>query len=893
MSDDRRPTPDEMLDRARAEAAAAGRGRLKVFFGAAPGVGKTYAMLEAAQARRRRGDDVVVAWLETHGRADTEAAARGLERVPPRTVAHRGLRLLELDLDAVLARRARLVLVDELPHTNAPGSRHHKRWQDVEELLASGADVFTTLNVQHLESLRDVVASVTGVPVQETVPDAVLDAADEIEVVDLPPDELLDRLREGKVYVPEQAERAAERFFRKGNLIALRELALRRAAERVDAQAGAWRREEGVRRPWGVRDRLLVAVSTSPQSADLVRATARMAARLHAPFLALSVETPAVERAPEADRARLSDTLALATRLGGEVVVVRGDRVGDEVLAIAHTRDVTRIVVGKPGPETGRGGSSLVDWLVHHAEGVEVLVTRGEPSAPTAPPPRAPRPRTRVRHVVGALLAVAAATAVGVVGGGVLALADQAMLYVLAIVAVASWAPRAPVFLATGASVLALNWFFVPPVHHFAVADARHLLTFAGMALVGTVVNVLATRLRGAADRAQERERRTAALYALARDLAGTADADLVAATAARSIADVARAPVAVLLPGEGDALRAAAGGEADFASDEREREIARWAYVHGKPAGHGTDTLPAARATWVPLAAAGRARGVVGVGRRDDGSARAASDQQALDTLVAQTALALERVAMAEEARRAARTAHDERLRSTILSGVSHDLRTPLAAITGAADALLDPQAQVDEASRRALVEGIRSEGARLGRLVADLLDLSRIESGTAVHRDPYPLEEVVASAMLRTRSLLSGRRVAVDLPQQVLLVALDPVLMEQVLVNLLENAAKYTPPGSPVDVRVAVQDRRVVVEVADRGPGIPAGEEERVFEKFHRLRPEGVPGTGLGLAVCRAVVEAHGGRITAGNRPGGGASFRLELPFDPGEQAPAEATS
>jgi len=894
VRDDRRPDPEALLARAARESARERRGELKIYFGASPGVGKTYAMLEAAQARRRRGEDVVVGWIEPHGRADTERLLAGLEVVPPRVVEHRGITLREMDLDAVLARRPALVLVDELAHTNAPGSRHGHRWRDVEELLDAGIDVHSTLNVQHVESLRDVVAGITGVVVGETVPDSVLDRADEIELVDLPPAELLQRLKDGKIYVPAQAERAMERFFAKGNLIALRELALRRTAERVDVQGDEWRRDQGIERPWAARERVLVAVSPSPQSADLVRSAARMAARMKAPFLALSVETPASDGLGEADRARVSAHLALAERLGGETLVVRGERVGDEILAVARARDVTRIVVGTPGPRRpfARRGSDLVDWLVRRAQGIDVLVTRGE-SGPRPAPVRPPAPPSSppTHHLI-ALALVAAASGLCLVTRPWLSIADQAMIHLVAVIVAASRLHRAASISAAVAAVAALDFFFVPPFYTFAVSDVRHVVTFGVLLATSLLVSRFAARLRGHADAARERERRTAALYAMSRDLTGSRDVAAIAAIGARHVADLLAVEVAAYLRAEGgaeagDGLRVAAGAGTAIASSEKERVVARWVLENGRAAGCGTETLPASEGLYVPLVSSGRTLGVFGAAVGGRAAPPTASERQLIETFAAQTAVALERAELAAEAERARVTVETERMRSTLLSTVSHDLRTPLASITGAAGAMLEPGTGIDEATRRELLTTIRDESDRLGRLVSDLLELTRLEGGgLAVRREWYPLEEVVASAVQRVRPRLASRAVTLDVPREVLLAEVDGVLLEQVVVNLLENAAKHTPAGTPIDVRLSSTADEVEFEVSDRGPGIPPGEEDRIFEKFHRIEvAEPVEGAGLGLAVCRAIVRAHDGRIRVENRPGGGATFRVTLPRGKGD--------
>ncbi|TAH37308.1 MAG: sensor histidine kinase KdpD [Planctomycetota bacterium] len=881
---DERPSPEEMLERAAAEEERRKRGRLKLFFGAAPGVGKTYAMLEQAQARRREGVDAVIGWLETHGRAETEALARGLEVLPPKLVEYRDKTLREFDLDGALRRRPALLLVDELAHSNAPGSRHARRWQDVLELLDAGIDVYSTLNVQHVESLNDVVAQITGVTVRETVPDLLVEQAGEIEFVDLPPDELLQRLREGKVYIPVQAERALEGFFRKGNLIALRELALRRVAERVGTQASEYRREHGIEQTWPTRDRILVAVSAAPQSADLVRAAARMARRLAAPWLAVGVETPAFDRLPPSARQQANDHLELAEQLGAETLVLRGQDAAEEILAVARKRNITRIVVGKPTRwrfwERMRG--SLVDRLVRGSGGIDIVITTGEPGPVSVPQAARPRPEGSLLQYALALGTVAAATGASWLLLPYVDLADHAMLYLLAILLVAGRCSRGPTLLAIVASVAALDFFFVPPYLTFVVAEFRYVVTFVVLLITGLLVSTLTLRLRRHAAGARQRERRTAALYAMSRDLTSRSEPEAVGRSAAARIRELLDLDVVIFLRGDAG-LEALAGAESALARSEHERAVARWVMEHGRPAGNGTETLPASVGLYLPLRGGERVLGVLAAAVGLHERTPAPSDLQLLDTCASLLGVALERALLSAESEQARLAAETERTRSTLLSAVSHDLRTPLAAIAGAAGALQQAGPELDPEQRAELLATIHEEAERLSRLVSDLLELTRIESGAVQPRTEWcPLEEVIASALARLQGPLEGRPVQLALPEEVLLVPMDAALVEQVFVNLLENAVKYTPPGSPIEVRARRTETAVEVEVSDRGPGLPPGEEERIFEKFYRPGASWqIPGTGLGLTVCRAILRIHGGRIRAENRLGGGARFVVELPL------------
>jgi two-component system sensor histidine kinase KdpD len=883
--EERRPSPEQMLERAALEEARAGRGQLRIFFGAAPGVGKTYAMLEAARARKRQGADLVVGLVEAHGRRETESLLEGLEVLPPLSIEHRGVRLREFDLDGALGRHPGLILVDELAHTNAPGSRHLRRWQDVVELIESGVDVYTTLNVQHVESLNDVVAQVTGVHVQETVPDSILDLADEIELVDLSPDDLLDRLRQGKVYIPAQAERAMRNFFRKGNLIALRELALRKTAERVDAQAVEWKREQGIEEPLPTRERILVAVNHAQQSADVVRSGRRMAASLRAPWIALAVETPAFDRLPEEVRDRVSEHLALAEGLGAERLVVRGERVSDEILAVARERNITRIVIGKPTHPRWRDWirGSLVDELVRGSEGVELVVTSGE-KGERERKRLLSRRRSRPAEYLWALVPVLSSTIICWVTRPVFNLADQAMVYLLGVLIAASALPRGPSLLAAVASVAALDFCFVPPYFTFAVGDMRYVITFVVMLIVGLSVSRRTVLIREQAEAARQRERRTAALFAMSREFTVEDEAGAIARTALTNVRDLTESEAVVLLARDGKELLPLAGETTGIFGTQRELAVARWVFEHGRPAGYGTDTLPASDTLFLPLIGAAGTIGVFGVALGQRKVDPSPSLRQLLETFVAQTALALERVLLREETSHAKLAIETERLRNDLLSTVSHDLRTPLASITGAAGVLLEKSAPLDEDERRELLETVKEESERLNRLVGNLLDLTRIESGTMhIRKEWVPVEEVVHSAIGRLAERLADHRVATDLPEAVLLVPIDPVLIEQVLVNLLENAAKYSPARSTITVRAAAAQDAIVCEVMDEGRGIPHGEEQKIFEKFYRVADgRRAEGAGLGLTVCQAIVRAHGGTIQAENRREGGALFRFSLPVE-----------
>jgi two-component system, OmpR family, sensor histidine kinase KdpD len=884
MNEERRPDPDALLERVREEELRSKRGKLKIFFGANAGVGKTYAMLEAAQRHLAEGRDVVIGWIETHGRQETAALLGGLPSLPARRYVYRDAQLSEFDLDAALARRPSLLVLDELAHTNATGARHAKRWQDVEELREAGIDVYTTLNVQHIESLNDVVTQITGVAVRETVPDAVLEQADEVELVDLPPDDLLQRLQEGKVYLPDQAQRAVRSFFRKGNLIALRELALRRTAERVDEQMRSYRRDHGIARTWPAAERLLVCVGPNPASVRLIRATRRMAAGLRAEWVALYVETPLHGRLPESDRQSLDANLRLVEQLGGNTAILSGHDVSAEVLAYARDHNVTKIVAGKPTHPRWRDRikGSLVDELVRGSGDIDVYILSGDVDEEERAVPLRPRAGARPSAYLPAALVVALCTLISWGMFPFFAASNLVLVYILGVAFVATRYERGPAVIASFLSVACFDFFFVPPYMTFAVTDTQYVLTFAIMLVVALLVSNLASRVREQTESARQRERRTAILYALSRDLAAIRGSESIAQASARHAADVMSTPAAVLLPRpDGRLIPMTAEGSA-FTLEPRDEGVARWVLEHGRMAGLGTDTLPGAGALFLPVTGTQRPVAVLGV--RPTGPQGFSPDQvHILEALASQTAAALERARLADEAQQALVDVETERLRNALLSSVSHDLRTPLAAITGAASSLLDDAEAVGPDARRELTATIFEEADRLNRLVRNLLDMTRLQSGTVrVARQWHPLEEIVGSALNRLEARLQGRPVVTRIGEDLPLVPLDGVLIEQVLVNLIENALKYTPGGTPVEISAWGAEGEVTIEVADRGPGVPPGEEERVFEKFHRIETRERPGgVGLGLTVCRGIVAAHGGRIWVENRPGGGAAFRFTLPL------------
>jgi two-component system, OmpR family, sensor histidine kinase KdpD len=888
---DARPDPDALLAKVQAEEAKQARGKLKIFFGAAPGVGKTYAMLEAGRKEGKAGADVVVGYVEPHIRPETQALVLGLDLLPRREVEYRGAKLQEFDLEAALARRPQILIVDELAHTNAPGLTHAKRWQDVEQALQAGINVYTTLNVQHLESLNDVVAQITGVVQRETVPDSVFEAADEVELVDIAPDDLVERLREGKVYVPHQAARAIEHFFRKGNLIALRELALLRMAERVNAQMESYRREHAISDTWPTNERLLVCVGPSPLSSRLIRATRRIAMRTKAPWLAVNVETPATMNMRQADRNRLTQNLQLAEQLGAETVTVSGPSVVEGVLSYARSRNVTKIIIGKsrrPRWQEILRGSFLYE-LTRQSGDIDVYIISGDPDEPPKPAPLLAAPSRNPANYFWAVLIVVLCTGLGALMFQRFALVNIVMVYLLGVVAISLRFGRGPSILASFLSVAAFDFFFVPPLFTFAVEDTQYIFTFVVMLATGLVISTLTSRVTLQAEAARQRERRIAALYALSRALTATQEVNEIVNAVSRQSGDAFDAQIALLLPDGKRRIEVQSVAFGAFQPDEKERGVAQWVFDHGQKAGFGTDTLPGAGALYLPLTVASGTVGVLGV-RPTQLSRLLEPDQvHLMEAFAGQTAVALERANLAAEAERVRVLVESERLRNSLLSAVSHDLRTPLTAIAGASSTLIEGGQGIDPTTRRELLESIYEEAESLNHLVGNLLDMTRLDAGAvSVQKEWQSVEELVGAVLNRLSRKLADRAVTTRLPADLPLIYVDALLIQQVLLNLLENAEKYSPPSAPIEITASTSDKKVTIEVGDRGPGLPAGDEKRIFEKFYRSpAARSRSGVGLGLTICRGIVELHGGKIWARNRDGGGALFGFALPL---EEQPSE---
>ncbi|MBR8335758.1 sensor histidine kinase KdpD [Burkholderia ambifaria] len=921
-----RPDPDQLLDKLQRDEEKQRRGQLKIFFGASAGVGKTYAMLQAARQRLQDGVDVVVGIVETHGRGETAALLDGLDVLPLARIEYRGRTLAEFDLDGALARAPQLILVDELAHSNVQGARHLKRWQDVYELLDAGIDVYTTVNVQHLESLNDVVGAITGIRVWETVPDRVFDAADEVTLVDLPAEELLERMRDGKVYLAQQAERAVRNFFRKGNLIALRELALRRTADRVDAQMREYRADRSIQRIWQARERLLVCVGPGPEAPTLVRAAARLAASVRADWIAVYVETPRLQRLPDARRQRTLDALKLAAELGAETATLAGDDAVAALIGYAKVRNVSKIVAGGSSKVglARRFARPFGEKLAERAGDVDLMLIRASASDEVRAVPldagardwrdafaHLGTRRSPLQHYLYAAAICAAITGVASVVSARLDLTNLVMLYLLGVVFSAVRLGRGPGVLQSFLSVAAFDFFFVPPRMSFSVSDTQYLLTFFGMLLTSLVISHLTSTLTRQASIAQRRERRTGAIYAMARELGAALTTEQIVEIGSRHVGEVFRARVAFLLPDSADQVRQKIeepDAVVTLTGADLDCDVGQWVYDQQKPAGRGTDTLPATTALYLPLKAPMRTRGVLAVASRDPRELEVPEQLRMLDAFAAQIALALERVHYVEIARDALVNMESERLRNSLLSAISHDLRTPLTTIVGFSSMLANARAAAPHtpaAERSAqregeLVDAIHDEALRMTGIVTNLLDMARLQAGSVqLKREWSLLEETVGAALAACKRVLEHHPARVSLPADLPLLQMDAVLMERLLTNLFENAAKYTPADTPIDIGAArvTDDGRpfVRVHVDDHGPGLPSGMETRIFDKFTRGEKESAtPGIGLGLAICRAIVEAHGGRIGALNRTGPdgrvtGARFWFTLPVDTPPAVPA----
>jgi len=881
---DTRPNPDLLLQRLNADDAQSKRGRLKIFLGASAGVGKTYAMLSAARAAQSQGTPLAVGIVETHGRSETEEMASDLPRLPMKELEYRGRILQEFDIDAALVfgsgHPGGLVLVDELAHSNAPECRHPKRWQDVSELLDAGINVWTTMNVQHLESLNDIVSGITGIRVWETVPDRIFDAANEVVVVDLPPDELLERLRQGKVYLPQQAELATKNFFRKGNLLALRELALRRTADRVDGEMQAYRLRSAVAPVWPNRESLLACVGTGEQDEKVIRSCARLAAQLDVSWHAVYVEVPTPHTTNEQQRNHVVRVLKLAQDLGATTAMMSAPAVAPALVRYAREHNLSRVVVGRPAKRwRWLGQRTLGEAIEAEADDLDVLHVSYANAGSTSPPiPRAHAVPSRTNWIgyVAALVICGATALLATPLRDVFELTNIVMMFLLAVVVVAIRYGRGPAVLAAFVGVGFFDFFFVSPLYTFVVSDAQYLFTFAVMLVVALVIGQLTAGLKLQADVAMERERRVRGLYEMSRDLSAALVVEQVAEVGMRFLAMEFGAKCALLVADDQDQLQVMPGATAEF-----DMGLAQWAFEHGEAAGRDTDTLPGNKYLVLPLKATMRLRGVLSIDSSEIGLL-SPEHRRMLDTCASLLAISFERIHYIDVAQKTTVQMESEQLRNSLLSAISHDLRTPLASLVGLADTLQlmkpPPVGQQQE-----LIQSMRNSAMRMSALVNNLLDMARLESGAVqLNRQWQPFEEVLGSALAACASMRESRPLQIHLAPDLPLLYLDAVLVERVLVNLLENAIKYTPAHTPIEIDARTEGNNVIVTIDDNGPGLPQGREDAIFEKFERGKKESAtPGVGLGLAICRAIMQAHDGTIRGETRSSGGARFVLTLPI------------
>lgn len=882
---DNRPSPDALLDHAEREE----RGRLRIFLGAAPGVGKTYEMLMAGRARRADGIDVVIGVVETHGRKETQALVEGFEVIPRRQVDHRGRMLDEMDIDAILARRPALVLVDELAHTNAPGSRHPKRYLDVQEILTHGIDVYTTLNVQHVESLNDVVAQITRVRVRETVPDSIIDQADDIEIIDLTPDDLIKRLREGKVYFPNTAQRAIENYFSPGNLTALRELALRRTAQRVDEQLLNHMQTHAIPGPWAAGERVLVCVDARPGGAARVRYARRLADRLRAPWTALHVDTPRSAGMSEEDKDRLATLLRLAEQLGAEVTTIPGQNVAQDIVRHATANNFTHIVIGRPTRSRWREliEGSLTYDLIRNAGDISVHVIsgtdRGTDAASRSVKAATEQTQFEVWPYLKATAYVAGSLGVSAVLDQFLDVRNLAIIFLIGVLTSAVTGGLWPALYACLISALAFNYFFLEPRYTLTIQDPESIVALAVFLVVAVIASNLTASVQRQAVAARSRARATEDIYLFSRKLAGAGTLDDVLWATAFQIASMLKLRVVLLLPEDGS-ITVKAGYPPDDTLAEADIAAARWAWEHDRPAGRGADTLPGAKRLYLPLRTGRTAVGVVGLDNDKQGPLLTPEQQRLLDALADQAAVAIERIQLVADVDRAKLAAEADRLRSALLTSISHDLKTPLAAIMGAAGTLREFAPALPEQDRTELLSTVLDESERLNRFIANLLDMTKIESGAMEPNHAFHyVGDIVGSALRRAKKIIGEHKTEIDIPQNLPMLKLDPVLFEQVLFNLLDNAAKYAPPGSTIRMRGWADNGSVILQVMDEGPGIPPADLERIFDTFYRVRKRDQvqAGTGLGLSICRGFIEAMGGTIAAANRTDrAGAVFTIRMP-------------
>jgi len=885
---DHRPDPDALLAAVQRQEAQQKRGRLRIYFGMAAGVGKTYTMMSSAHLAKADGIDVVIGYVETHKRAETESLVPGLEMIPRQKLEYRGTTLEEMDLDAILARRPQLVLVDELAHTNAPGSRHTKRYQDVLELLNAGINVWTTINVQHFESRADTAAQITGIIIHETVPDTLLDMADEIELIDLSPEELRKRLSEGKVYSADRIETAGNNFFRIGNLSALREMSLRLTAEHVDHKLQDYRHLKSITSSWKSGERLMVAIGPSPFSEKLIRWTRRIAYNLEAPWIGVYIQS--LQPLPSDAQERLSHNLELVRSLGGEVITTTANNISEGLLRVAHQRNVTQIVVGKPQhnfwQSLARGGS-LIDHVIRASGDIDIYVVTGDETSPSTKRrgwlPQSERHSTWYQYfmALGIVMLVAFLDRILIDALPEIGYQAVGLTELLAVLLIAAYLGRGPALAAATMSAFSWNYLFIEPRYTFYISQPEDVILFGLYFAIAIFTGNLTARIRSQERQARTNADQSQALYTLAHETATAVTMDDVLHKALSQMEQMFDAEVAILMA-EDDRLGTQPYPGSSLALTEKDYSVALWVYQNGIPAGRFTETLPLASAQFLPLRTPSRTVGVIGIRMHQD---ERTSFEQAnlLETFVSQIALVIEREILDARAEQSAMLRESERLFTTLLNSISHELRTPIATIAGAASSLLDPATSTQPNAHQQLTHDIQSAADRLNRLVENLLDMSRLESERlTLKRDWCDVGEIIGTAVQRLEQHHNTHPIAIVIAPDLPLIQVDFVLIEQVLVNLIDNASAYTPNGTSIEIRVLAQNNQMIIQIADHGAGIPPELLDRIFDKFYRLPGTATGGTGLGLSISRGLIEAHGGTVDAQNRPEGGAVFTIRLPLN-----------
>ena len=902
MNEKKRVNPDEIL----ADIQDQAKGKLTVFLGAAAGVGKTYAMLETARERLSEGIKLAAGWVEPHARPETLALLEGIPEVDPKEIEYHGKVLKEMDLDEILSIRPEIVLVDELAHTNVPGSRHLKRYQDVEELLAAGLNVYTTINIQHVESFNDIVAKITGVTVRETVPDSILENA-RIQLIDIPTEALIQRLEEGKIYVPNQAKHALDKFFRPGNINALRELSMRFAAQKVDRQLESYMRVHGIEGPWPAGERVMVCISASPFGERLIRMGKRIAEGMKAELLVVYIDTPAKLQKHEKQKDQLAKSLHLAQELGAEIISLSANDVVEELLDIAQKHNVTQIIIGKPGKLNlqERFFGSIVEKVLRQSQNISVHVIPGNTSKNK--PENKPENKSgnrfgktevkKIDHLFPYLTTVVSLIIISIIawlGGPDLGLVNTAMLFLLPVLLSAGrYGKRAGVFTAI-VSIITYDFFTIPPVLTFTVADLRYLISFAIIILIGYYLGNLSTRLRIQIRNSRRRESQTAALYSLSREIAAVSDLDIVLASVVKKVSEIIQGEVVILVPEANGSLALRACSNPETLLEENERAVATWVFQNKQTAGKGTDTLGGAQRFYLPLAAEQGVCGVFGVQLKNSERYLLSETRRLLDAFASLTALAIARISLVEKAREAQLLNDSEKLRTALLNSISHDLRTPLASMIGAVTSLLENDQLFDQASRQDLLQTVKLGAMRMNKLVNNLLDMARLESDMLkLNREWYSIGEIIKAAIRHfEEGLIKKQEIVCEISNQDILVNVDFILLRQVLANLLDNAVKYSRPDSRILINVRNNEKQIEVSVRDWGLTIPPEDLEHIFDKFYRVRsPRQISGTGLGLAISKGIVELHGGTIHAENNPeGGGVGISFTIPLTEPPSIPGE---